>query len=137
MDRSLAWTAGILAALGALGYAAGSLVAALGLPFGPGALVAVLFWTTFLASALALQMYRRGMPRSAPVAALAGGLGSGAFFGALIRPFEAAAVDPLAALVFLGFVPVVVAFMSGASALFLARGVREYREKHGLKHAPR
>lgn len=137
MDRSLAWTLGAPAALATLGYGAGALVAARELPFGAGALTAVLFWSTFLAAALALQMYRRDLPRSTLVAALAGGLGVAGFFGALLGPIDPLRVDPLAPLLFLGLAPLLVATMSAASTLYLARGVRQYRERHGLRHAPR
>lgn len=137
MDRLLAWAIAAPAALAGVGLAAGAATSAAGLAFGPGALVAVLSCATVAASGVALQAYRRGIAGSALVAALGGAFGAAGYFGALLGPIDPRSTDPLAALVFLGLVPVVVACMSAASAMYLARGVRQYRERHGLRHAPR
>lgn len=108
--------------------------------FAAGHLVAVFFVATFVASAMGAQMYRRDLAGSVLVGAAAGASGVLAFFAApfywLTRVgFEPPAPGVLG--VFLIVAPLVEAALAGGGALFLREGVRRYRARHGLVHAPR
>jgi hypothetical protein len=102
-------------------------------------LVLLFFLATFLAAAMGAQMYRRDLEGSTLVGALAGGLAVLSFFAVpffvlTLNGFEAPSARVMT--MFLGVAPFVAFAVSGAGTLVLAGGVRRYRERHGMAHAP-
>lgn len=145
MDDAIAWAAGTVGGLTLLGAAGG-----LGLLVAPpallateggaeGAIGAAFFVAVFVACGLAMQIFRRGKPWSALVGASAAGLALLAFFGApfAIDAARGDAVPARDALVLMLVLPTLAALVAAAGTLLLADGVKRYRAKHGLAHAPR
>ena len=108
--------------------------------FSMGQLVALFFCGIFLASAMGAQMYRRDLAGSVLVSALSGGLALLAFFGVpfwLLTYYGFEAPSPRVMGTFLLVVPLVAFGLSGAGAMFLVEGVKRYRSRFGMLHAPR
>lgn len=139
-----AWTRALLtlAGLGAVGAVAG--LNAFWLRWlGPTSLVLVIAAGVLVAPLLAVQLYRRHGR-----AALAVGLGAAsgalallAFFGApFLRwalPSGFQGVDLEAVTLALLVFPLGTGAFAGLGTLILVDGVRRYRARHGLVHAPR
>ena len=138
MEESTLWAAGTVGGLAVLGASAGVAVA-LADAFTPPLFAAALFVAMFLACGMAMQLYRRGLDHSTLVGGLAGGLCVFAFFAAPVAVSVASGdpYDDLAGVATLLVVPALVAGgVSAGGTLFLASGVRRYREKNGMVHAP-
>lgn len=138
VQESTLWATGTVAGLAILGASAGSAVV-LTSQLTPASFASALFIAIFLSCAFAMQLYRRGLDHSTLVGGLAGFASVFAFFAApsAANLAQGYTVD-LAGLATLLVVPALVAgAISAGGTLFLARGVRQYREKHGLVHAPR
>jgi hypothetical protein len=137
MQESTLWAVGVVAGLTVLGASAGAAIV-LTDHFTPAAFSAILFGAIFLTSGLAMQLYRRGHDYSTLVGGLAGLLSMLAFFGTPIAVMLARGdALPTGAVAVLLVVP---ALVNGAACaggtLFLAHGVKRYRAKNGLVHAP-
>jgi hypothetical protein len=103
-------------------------------------LVALFVVAMFLASVMGAQMYRRDLEGSTLVGALAGGLSVLAFFAVpfyVLTTFGYAAPSARVVGMFLGVAPIIAFGMSGAGTMVLAGGVKRYRERFGMVHAPR
>lgn len=136
MDESTLWTWGVPVGMATLGLAGGGLMLATE-AFTMPAMVAALFVDLFVASALAVQVHRRGLGRPTLVGGLAGGIGILAFFLVPLWPPFAAGADVAGEVTLLVFAPLVAGALSAGGSLFLARGVDRYRAEHGLVHAPK
>jgi hypothetical protein len=138
--RALPLAATTLATLGVLAAAAGATMRLAG-DLGMGELVAVLFVATFLGSASATQLFRRGLPGSTLLGALAAGTAVLAYFAFPFLALSTLGVltppDAHAMATFLVVAPLVAAALGAMGAIVLQQGVRRYRAKHGLVHAPK
>lgn len=137
----LLYGAFVIVGLGVLGASAGVavLVSQEGNISGTD-LVLLFFLSAFLSSAMGAQMYRRDLGGSTLVGALAGGLSVLAFFAVPFLVLTYHGFEPPTPRVmsmFLGVAPLVTFGISGIGTMVLAGGVRRYREKHGMVHAPR
>ncbi|GEM_PF-3681681 len=137
MDESTLWALGSVAGLTVLGASAGAAVVLTG-GFTPAAFSATLFGAIFLASGLAVQLYRRGKDYSTLVGGLGGFLSVFAFFATPIAVLLAQGDLPSTSEVWVVLLvpPLVAGAASAGGTLFLASGVRRYRAKNGLIHAP-
>src|SRR5581483_4394254 len=130
MEESTLWGAGTIVGLAILGASAG---AAIVLPggFSPGAFAATLFIAIFLASGFAMQLYRRGLDHAVLVGGLAGFAGVFAFFALPIgiELSDGTALDMTGVATLLIVPPLVAGARAAGGTLFLARGVKRYREK--------
>jgi len=137
MQESTLWAVTSVAGLTVLGGSAGAAVV-LTDHLSPAAFAATMFAAIFLACGFAMQLYRRGHDYATLVGGLAGFLGTFAFFA------TPTAVDlaqgqsfPAADLAMLLIVPALAAgALCAGGTLFLMRGVKRYRAKHGMIHAP-
>lgn len=137
MQESTLWAVGTVAGLAVLGASAGAAIVLPG-SFTPAAFAAIMFGGIFLASGLAMQLYRRGHDYAVLVGGLSGFLGMFLFFATPIGVMLARGDGmPMGDVSLLLVVPALAT--GGAAAggtLFLAHGVKRYRAKHGLVHAP-
>jgi hypothetical protein len=138
--RAVPLALAILGTLGVLAAAAGAAVRLAG-DLSMGELVALLFVATFLASASATQLYRRALPGSTLLGALAGAWSVLAYFAAPFFLLPALGIltapDAHAISTFMVVAPLVCAALSAMGTLVLQQGVRRYRARHGLVHVPR
>ncbi|MEA3201275.1 MAG: hypothetical protein QOE90_2703 [Thermoplasmata archaeon] len=137
MQESTLWAVSSVAGLTVLGAAGGAAVV-LTDNFTPAAFAAMMFAGMFLACGFAMQLYRRGHDYATLVGGLAGFLATFAFFATPVGIDLARGQSfPPLDLAMLLVVPALVAgSLSAGGTLFLMRGVRRYRAKNGLIHAP-
>lgn len=137
MEESTLWAVGTVGGLTVLGASAGAAIV-LTDTFSPVAFAVTLFLAIFLSCGFAMQLYRRGLDYSVLVGGLAGFLSVFAFFAAPVAVSLAQGVTyELQGLLLLLVVPPLVTGASAAfGTLFLMGGVKRYRAKHGMVHAP-
>lgn len=138
MEESSLWAWGTILGLTVLGGSAGAAFVLTGI-FDGAVFAAVLFAAMFLSCGMAMQLYRRGQDYSTLVGGLSGGLSVLAFFAVPIAAsgLQGGVLDVQGVAMLLVVAPLVTGGLSAAGTLFLASGVRRYRARHGLRHAPR
>lgn len=136
MRAESVWTAASVSGMLVLGLAGGLVVAARGSLSAFG-FASAFFVAIFVSSALALQLYRRSLGAPVLVGAVAGGVSMLAFVAAPLWIHRGPGLDLQGAAILLSVAPLAAGAFSAGGTLFLARGVDQYRARHGSRHAPK
>jgi hypothetical protein len=138
VDESTLWSVGTIAGLAVLGGALGAALVLTG-HFDGAVFASVLFGTVFLSSGMAMQLYRRGADHASLVGGLAGFAATFAFFATpiAVRALQEGFGDPYGTAILLVVAPLVAGGLCAGGTLYLVEGVKRYRARNGMVHAPK
>jgi len=137
VDENTLWAVCTVAGLGILGAALGAGLVLTG-HFDGAVFASVLFGTVFLSAGMSMQLYRRGADYSVLVGGLSGFAATFGFFATpiIVRAAQEGFGDPYGTAILCIVAPLVAGALSGGGTLYLVQGVKRYRAKNGLVHAP-